>query len=101
VEYQFEILSNSRLSASVEASFSGLALLTVGNGGKGTLPWRFAGTRVSVNPGISASFVLDTLGDSGQAMRGSSVTDAPAAAGNAGPRKNTWWCNPLNQHRQS
>ena len=27
-----------------EVLFSGLALLTVGNGGKGTLPWRFAGT---------------------------------------------------------
>ncbi len=44
-------VSNSRPSASAEVSFSGLALLTVGNGGKGTRPWRFAGTGVSVKPG--------------------------------------------------
>ena len=42
---------NSGLSASVGVLLSGLALLTVGNGGKGTLPWRFAESSGPVNPG--------------------------------------------------
>ena len=45
---QQEILGYRSL---IEAINSGLALLTVGNGGKGTLPWRFVGISVSVIPG--------------------------------------------------
>ncbi len=49
---------------------------------------------------VRPPLVLGIAGDSGQAMRGSSATDAPTNVGNAGPRKNTWWCYPLHQHRQ-
>jgi len=45
---QQEILGYRSL---IEAINSGLALLTVGNGGKGMLPWHFAGISVPVTPG--------------------------------------------------
>jgi len=69
---------------SAKVLYSGLALLTVGNGGKGTRPWCFAEYSYPVNPGKFGLQCPRLVGGSGQAMRGSSETHAPAPAGNAG-----------------
>jgi hypothetical protein len=71
----------------VRISFSGLALLTVGNGGKGVrpmVPRRARGFGQSRQTWLPSPRWA-TGGDNGQAMRGSSVVYAPAKAGNAGP----------------
>ena len=39
------------ISVSADVLISGLALLTVGNGGKGMLPWHFAESSDTVDPG--------------------------------------------------
>jgi len=55
--------------------------------------------RKPVHPGKSGLHLSSAAaGDSGQAMRGSSVTYVPIW--NAGPSKNTWWCNLRYQYRQ-
>ncbi len=68
VEYQIQTSSDSRSSVSAEVLISGLALLTVGNDGKGTQQC-VSPSPCSVTPGKSGLPSSRYVGNSGKAMR--------------------------------
>ena len=97
------ILHQCRAAGFGRRAICGLAPISTGNGAKGARPMA---SRRALGPGHSRqarpSCPRGALpgGDRGPAIRGSSVAHAPAMAGNAGPRKTTWWCNPRYPHRE-
>lgn len=65
-------------------------------------PWRLAGPPGSVDPGKPGPLVFAGKPVEIAAKRCAELAwlTHRLSAGNAGPRKNTWWCNPRNRNRQ-